>query len=156
MSSAFEDMSLSERVNFCGQINSTNERLSCFDALVVGTSKSDVSKESKKTVIPVIVETNKVPLAQKKEVDDFAKEHLKIADEDKGLESITSTVTKLKKLLRGQWVIDLDNGQQWQQKDSANIKLKKGNIVRIQKGAMGAIYLFKEGSHRSIRVKRLK
>jgi hypothetical protein len=59
-------------------------------------------------------------------------------------------------LLRGQWVLYFDNGQKWQQTDTTRIKFKVGNKVRLDKGAMGAIYLYKDGSHRSIKVKRLK
>jgi hypothetical protein len=65
-------------------------------------------------------------------------------------------VSKVKQLLRGQWVLDFENGQKWQQTGTTRAKFKVGNKVRFDKTAMGAIYLYKDGSHRSIKVKRLK
>ena len=102
-------------------------------------------KEWKDTTINIIWER-----------DDFAKEHIKKSEKEQGLESITSVITKLKKLIRGQWLITLENGQQWQQKDTAKLKLKVGDTILLKKAVMGAVYLYKDGSHRNIRVKRLK
>jgi len=37
-----------------------------------------------------------------------------------------------------------------------SITLKVGNKVRLDKAAMGATYLYKDGSHQNIKVKQLK
>ena len=147
---ASAESSLSNKLKQCGKISSSEERLACFDSLITADTQEPVLI---KEATVAVVSTENVTT---KEVDDFAKNHLKKTTEEQGLESISSTVTQLKKLIKGQWVIDLENGQRWQQKDSAKIKLKVGNTVRLKKGAMGAVYLYKEGSHRNIRVKRLK
>lgn len=143
--SASTEMSLSAKLVKCGDVALPNERLACFDDLLAKTSV--VKKPT-----PIVQTQPK----KSKDVDDFAKEHLKKTSADEGLDSITSTIRKLKKLIRGQWVISLENGQQWQQKGGNKIKLKVGDTIRMEKGAMGVVYLYKEGSNRNIRVKRLK
>ncbi len=145
VSSASDEMSLAAKLIKCGKISSPDERLACFDGLIEQNSVVKVPAPIAKTQPP-----------QHKGVDDFAKEHLKRTSADEGLDSITSSISKLKKLIRGQWIISLENGQQWQQKGSTKIKLKVGDAIRMKKGVMGAIFLYKEGSHRTIRVKRLK
>lgn len=135
----------------CSTILSDKARLACFDMFVPDTAKQTV-------VTPTVIVSASVDnqLTKQKQVDDFAKEHLKETKEEQGSTSLSATVGELKKSLRGQWIIYLENGQKWQQKDQASIKLTVGNKVRLEKGAMGSVYLYKEDSHRSIKVKRLK
>jgi hypothetical protein len=135
----------------CAAISNNNIRLACFDKLVSRQEEKPIVRVT--TVVSATVDKKSV---QQKNVDDFAKEHLKKSKADQGPSSIFSTVTKVKQLLRGQWVIYLKNGQKWQQTDTARIKFKVGSKIRLDKGAMGAIYLYKEGSQRNIKVKRLK
>jgi len=152
---AFADkhLALVDKLTSCKKISNDKQRLSCFDQLtrknVVSANSVEMSNE---TVSPV----EKVQHEEAKIIDDFAKEDLKKTEEEKGPDSITATISSVKQLLRGQWVIYLENGQKWQQKDSGRIKLKVGDHIRLKKGTMGAVYLFKEGSSRNIRVKRLK
>ncbi len=141
----------------CSKITSDNARLHCFDKLVPRSNKQAVAVLTP-AVVPTkspspIIDERKL---EQKRVDSFGEEHLKKTKEKQAPKSIVATVTKLKKLIRGQWVIFLENGQKWQQKDTARLNLKVGNKVRLDKGAMGAVYLYKEGTHRSIKVKRLK
>lgn len=150
ISVASDNTDLSDRLIQCGKFSLADNRLACFDALLAKglIAETSVDEVSMEVVQPQAVQSN--------EVDNFAKEHLKATAEGKGLDSISSSITKLKQLIRGQWLINLENGQQWQQKDSVKVKLTVGDIVRMEKGAMGAVYLYKEDSHRNIRVKRLK
>jgi len=103
-----------------------------------------------------VLQSEPIKSEDTKQIDNFSKEDLKKTQKEKGPESISAVISKLKQLIRGQWVVHLENGQKWQQQDSAKIKLTVGDKVRLKKGSMGAVYLFKEGSHRNIRVKRLK
>jgi len=152
----------------CVNIGNDIARLACFDKLsntlklknILASSSvkstTQVSSETlSKTTIPAAIATTPVSISQKE--SDFAKEHLKKTDTEKAKEvtSITTTVKKLKKLVRGQWVIYLENGQKWQQKDTTKMKLKVGDTIRLKKGAMSAVYLYKADSHKNIRVKRL-
>lgn len=138
-------------LTYCSTISSDDVRLACFDKFLPQSAKQPVV-----AIVASAPSTIDNPLREQKLVNDFAKEHLKKTKEEQGPSSLFATVSKIKKLLRGQWVIYFANGQKWQQKDKTSIKLKVGNKVRLEKGAMGAVYLYKEGSHRSIKVKRLK
>jgi hypothetical protein len=135
----------------CSIISSNDERLACFDKLVFNNANQSVQVT---TAVALSITDEK--LTKHKLVDNFAKEQVKKTKKEQGPSSIFATVSKVKKLLRGQWVLYFDNGQKWQQTDTTRIKFKVGNKVRLDKGAMGAIYLYKDGSHRSIKVKRLK
>jgi hypothetical protein len=177
---------LIDDLSHCMKVSSDEERLVCFDQLakrnVTQLNKIKVTEkpvvelkpiqlvETKKTTQIKLVETKEtakikpeevkeltqVKLKKAKDIDKFSNESLIKTQAEKGPDSITATISNLKKLLRGQWVIYFENGQKWQQKDIATVKLKVGDSVRLKKGSMGAVYLFKENSNRKIRVKRLK
>jgi len=145
--------SLVDGLSHCTKISNDESRLLCFDKLsknnVVFSTVAKVKNEQAS-------QTKPVKLKESKRVDSFSKAHLKKTQKEKGPESINAIISKVKQLIRGEWVIYLENGQKWQQKGSGKIKLKKGDEVRLKKGSIGAVYLYKEGSNRSIRVKRLK
>ncbi|MDP7592908.1 MAG: hypothetical protein QF552_09490 [Litorilituus sp.] len=149
---------LSAKLAQCGTFSQDHKRLACFDALL-GTPSlkgSAIVKEDKVEVFAAPIDKKQAQLVEKQRIDDFAKEHLKRSNEERTPAVISSSVTKLKKLLRGQWIITLANEQKWQQKDSKKLKLKTGDVIHLKKGMMGAVYLFKDGSNRSIAVKRIK
>lgn len=163
VSYAKNDSELRLKLNHCSSIESDNGRLVCFDKLVQSSAKQSIVAATAATaatavtavtaVVPSIGDSKTV---EQKKVDDFAKEDLKKTKEEQGPSSIFATVTKVNKSLKGQWIIYFENGQKWQQTNTARIKLKIGNKVRLEKGALGAVYLYRENSHRSIKVKRLK
>jgi hypothetical protein len=164
-----------DRLSDCMKITSDKERLTCFEKLAKRDVKPLITEKASKETKAVLakiepekaqqaveIETEEakivgqVELAEAKKINEFSNENLQKTQAEKGLDSITATISSLKKLMMGQWVVYLENGQKWQQKDSDRISLKVGDRVRLNKGSMGAVYLFKEGSSRNIRVKRLK
>lgn len=147
-----EDNELSNGLSDCLSEVLDDERLACFDQLAKNHLKLSAPQLDKEIALSPV----QAKLKEKQLIADFSKEDLIKTDEEKGLDSITSTITKIKKLLRGRLIIDLENGQQWEQKDSAQIKLKEGDLILLKKGALGVVYLSNENSYRSIRVKRLK
>ena len=56
----------------------------------------------------------------------------------------------------GAIVITFDNGQVWKQTDSRKYKLKQGESVYIEKGALGSFLLGVDDRNGTIRVKRLQ
>lgn len=151
VSYARNDTDLLLNLTLCSIISSDDARLICFDKLTPNRAKQSIVAST--VVVPSTVDSKS---AEQKQVDDFAKAHLKKTKDKEAPSSIVATVSKVEQLLRGQWVVYLENGQKWQQTDTTNIKLNVGSKVRLNKAAMGAIYLYKEGSHRRIKVKRLK
>jgi len=155
----------------CKKVPNDAQRLVCFDQLteihvaplsstIVNVEpvspKVNVEPVTPKVIVEPVTAIEQSKSQESKIIDDFSKDDLKKTEEEKGPESITATISNLKKLIRGQWVIYFENGQKWQQKDSGKISLKVGDTVRLKKGSMETVYLFKEGGHRNIRVKRLK
>lgn len=156
VSYAKSDSGLLLSLTDCATISNNNARLACFDKLAPKHVKQPIVDKPKAQVVAVVPLIDAKKSVEQKNIDNFAKEHLKKSNAEEGPSSLFSTVTKVKQLLRGQWVIDLKNGQKWQQTDTARIKFKIGNKIRLDKGAMGSIYLYKDGSQRNIKVKRLK
>jgi len=154
-SNAFADTNsiLANGLSSCMNVSSDEQRLVCFDKLA---KRNVTTVSSMKVIEKPVAAITQIKTEEAKKIDDFSKENLKKTEEEKGPDSITATISNVKQLIRGQWVVYLENGQKWQQQDAGKIKLKVGDSVRLKKGSMGAVYLFKEGGNRNIRVKRLK
>lgn len=122
------------KIQGCSKVPENDARLSCFDKL-----------------------TNKEAL-DKIHIDAFAKEQIERTKEeqDKDINTIILTVSKLSKTVRGQWIIITENGQKWQQRDSARFNLKVNQKVIISKGSLGSTFLKNEDSNKRINVKRIK
>lgn len=159
---------ISTELQQCAQVTDNFARLTCFDKLAikhsgktVAPAKAAVPKPPKSAEIVAPVSKPKPTVKQattSKEVDEFAKSHLGKSEQEKAEEitEISAQITELSKTAHGYWKITLDNGQQWQQKDSYSFSLKVKQDVVLSKGALGAIYLKKAGSNKRIRVRRLK
>lgn len=144
---------LVDGLSMCIKISNNGERLACFDKLAGNTI---IHLSTEQDTDKLVSQIKQAEREEAQKIADFSKEDIKKTGDDKEPDSISGTISKLQKLLRGQWLIYLKNGQKWQQTDTAKLNLKVGSDIRLQKGSMGAVYLFVAGSQRSIRVKRLK
>jgi hypothetical protein len=137
-------VALGDKVEVCSKISQDTARLVCFDQLTQVNNSPEL--------VPQITAMTAA------QVDDFSKSHVKKTDEEKAKEilSISLTISKLEKTVRGQWRLTFKNGQKWQQQDTAKLRLTQGDLVVITKGALGAVYLQKENTNKRIKVKRLK
>ncbi len=80
----------------------------------------------------------------------------KVYKEEKAeVEKIVMTVKSVKKNPRGILTISFDNGQVWKQNDTNRFKVKAGETVFIEKGALGSFLLGKDDTNATIRVKRI-
>lgn len=71
------------------------------------------------------------------------------------IEEESIVVTAISKTPSDKLTISLENGQVWRQLDSKRLPLNVGDAVIVRSGSLGSFKLAKEGSSRSIRVKRL-
>tara|TARA_B110000467_G_scaffold156788_1_gene170694 strand:+ start:138 stop:722 length:585 start_codon:yes stop_codon:yes gene_type:complete len=166
----FTGVSLNNSMQTCAKLTDDTQRLFCFDKLVkpvvglVEKKEIGVVASPVTALTAVIAKKNEIenkPSQTKRTVEqenNFAKNHIKKTSEEEAqsINSIELRISKLKKLIRGEWKISFENGQKWQQKDSDRIKLKVGDKVILEKGASTAIYLKKIGTKKRIRVKRVK
>jgi|GEM_PF-712906 len=178
-----QPVELIDQLQLCKNTQADNLRLACFDKILnapVASLRSNLldknyDKTHNKTfdrnipndvtslkntslTTPTAIKTDPVEEEKKKAVDNFAKEHLQKTEQEQAqnLTEISATIEKIDKLIRGQYVIYLSNGQKWQQNDSARIRLKVGDTVVLSKAALGAIHLKKKNTNRTINVKRIK
>jgi len=170
---AAQSDNLSEAVHQCVKITNDQQRLACFDRLVQPAIKPSVETISEVTAVATVTATavaksdkaqtqdnaqTEVQIQKKQDIDEFAQEHLVKTPEmlAKEVNSIELVISELTKLIRGEWKITFDNGQKWRQKGNTRIKLKVGDNVIIEKGALGVFYLKKVATKKRIQVKRLK
>ena len=78
------------------------------------------------------------------------------AEKTAGLAELSSRVTSVSQRIRGEWVVKLENGQVWQQKEQkSRFVVKEGELVTITPGKLGAFWLANEEGRRT-RVKRVR
>ncbi len=174
MAPAVMATSTNESLFACTKITNNNERLACFDNIaktvsptaVVPATKNVLSSTPKPAMqaanspaqsTPAVIPqentaVNRIQTTQAK-ADMFGQEHIQTS---KGLPELTLTIKSLKKNPYGKLKFTFENGQIWQQKDSATLKLKAGDTVIIKRGALSSFYLKKLDANRTVKVKRVK
>jgi len=137
---------LPESIQRCAAEKDKEARLTCYDevaAISAGPAPAPPSPEQQFGVKGELL---------RKQQEEKAKENP--APEE--IQALTATVAKVKTLPRGQLVVELDNGQAWEQKDvTSKFFLKVGEQVKIESGSLGAYWLSSESGRRT-RVKRVR
>ncbi len=156
-------------------------RLACYDKLAVKYAEENIKNDLHVTKVitpnsnaatppvttptkspttpPVSVSTEKRPPA-----DDYASRDdqvkrfglSKVIEPQEKIEKITSVITSVQKNPYGKLIITLETGQVWRQTNSTSLRLKPGQEVYVEEGALGSYFLGKESSNKRIRVKRSK
>jgi hypothetical protein len=133
----------------CAAITSADARLACYDALVVGRTKVG-SPASPASPAPA---SSAPPAAAKEDFGLTTVQKQKVRPQ-KQTESITAAVTGLGTSAIGRLLVKLDNGQSWEL-DSADPLLAVGNLVTIERGALGS-FLLTTPSRRAHHVRRIQ
>ncbi len=120
----------------CRQLSDDAKRLACYD---------DYARMLEKKNAPPTVAEQKAA---------FGLPAASPADE---IEGIQASISKIEKSSRGQRTLYLDNGQVWRQVGSSSQpRLKPGDKITIERGALGSFVLKPADSNRSMRVRRLR
>lgn len=141
----------------CTKIADDKERLACFD---VATKKSI---EAGVTQVPVA----KAPLTREEQIDNFGQTQLRsspvkaVREEAKekqdGMTKITLKVVKVSLNQLKQFILYMDNGQVWKQREGNKIRLPRGEFdVEIKKNRLGSFNMIIPGKKAFVRVKRLR
>ena len=120
----------------CRNIGNDSERLACYDAYALSLKNQSSS-----------------PTTEEQQ----AAFGLPRQSPAENLHDISDRIGKIDTIGHGVRILTLENGQVWRQVGSSSQpRLKPGDLVAIEKGALGSFILKKEGSNRSLRVKRIR
>ncbi|ALU43506.1 hypothetical protein [Pseudoalteromonas rubra] len=126
---------LPHKLQKCSQLQSDDKRLACYDRLA-----ADFASKSH----PV---RSQPPAADTKS---FGLEHKQDSEQ-----VISATVLELSKSANGLRRFTLDNQQRWQQIGTQAFFAKEGDTVTIRRGSFNSFIMQKEGSNRSVKVRRV-
>jgi hypothetical protein len=136
----------------CAGISSSHERLACYDLL--SGRRPESTKAAPAPAAPPVVTT---PMAAPAK-EDFgltqAQKEKSGAPTPPKIASIKGTVASLGQSGSGRMLVFLDNGQNWEL-DSPDPLLAVGNVVTIDRGALGA-FLLTTPSKRTHHAKRIR
>jgi hypothetical protein len=129
-------------------------RLRCFDATVAGLRSAPAAPAASAAATPGYPPQTSAPAASAEDKfgvrGDLKREKLG------ELSEITATVTAVSARPHGELVITLDNGQVWVElAPGSKIRLKTGDPVKIEAGALGSFLLIAP-NRRSSKVSRVR
>jgi hypothetical protein len=131
----------------------------------ISTSMPSVQKKQNNSVLSEITPPQKAQIIKPQPTIDVTNkvdlQKASFGQEDKQrskdlIKEIQAEIVQIKKGAYGQQIITLNNGQVWRQTDSTSLKLRKGHVVIIRRGAMGSFFIGKENANKRIRAKRVK
>jgi len=135
--------SLASQLEQCRNEKNALKRLVCYDEINTGNPISPA---------PQAAERAHEDTARAQTTDNFGKEHRQAAENP--VDQLYATVEKLSFSRRNELIIELDNGQIWRQSESGQFPLQNGDRIYIKRGMLGAFYLGKDGSNRTLKVVR--
>lgn len=133
----------------CQAIRNADERLACFDRTVPSLRQAPPPSTS-------ITPAPAAPAATSEQR--FGAERLPTEQQPgrpADANSITAGVKSIRQLVPGRYIVVLDNEQVWYVKEGATLRIKPGERVVIERGALDSYLLRKEGAQQSYRVERI-
>ena len=148
-------------VSHCVPIEDPTSRLACFDAATRGTerTRTDAATASAAVSPPVATAVPATPAARSTgatQADGSA--NFGLTERNDVPDKITASVREVAShTVPGRWVVTLDNGQVWEQRETtaANRRPRPGDSVTIEQGSFGS-YLMITTGRGSSRVKRIR
>ena len=155
---------ISEALKECGRQQNSLKRLVCYDKVVQGLDRYSGADELMYVPAPLPAQgTSSRP--QSDRGSDYSVAAPSSADSSFGMENkrpaesqdkIYAEIVEIKQNPRKRYILTLSNGHVWNQTDGESLRLKVGQTIYIERGALGAFYLSKDSANRRIRVKRSK
>lgn len=131
------------------------KRLVCYDEIESGTTNSVKAAPRPEINTSQMASTAAVTEAIERPAtaaSEFGREHKQAINDE--VDTINATVSELNYSPRKEMIITFDNGQIWRQAESGSFQVKVGQRYYIKRGTLGAFYLGKEGSNRTLKVRR--
>jgi hypothetical protein len=153
----------------CAAIDDPGERFACYDKLA-GRSPADTAKAADTApggaepaepgadvIAPAAPAATQTAPAAKPIPDAEAVFGFEDRPKEDKPDKLQLKWTRKMKDARGKWIIFLENGQVWRQTDTRSISFRNSEQwVVISRGFAGGFLLAEPGSHKRIRVKRVK
>jgi hypothetical protein len=152
----------------CANESEDAQRLRCFDAVVANLRKAPAAPAataaapppaaaapSRTAAAPAPAASSPTPASAPTAEQRFGARGDISPDKHEEIDELTGTVTEIGTKPHGELIVTLDNGQVWAEKQSGSkVKLKTGDTVKIERGAMGSYTLIANG--RSSKVSRIR
>lgn len=136
---------LADAIAQCASQDDQLDRLLCYDQF------SEVAGRP----VPTPAAKAAVPVAPPVAAPDPEAEFGLNAPRAEQVDTIQSAIADVAKGPYGQWTLTLDNGQRWRQVESRRYKVQAGQVVTIERAALGSFLLSVEGRGGTTRVKRV-
>lgn len=145
-------------VAHCVPIEDPTSRLACFDAATRGTQRTqtDAATASAAASAPAAAAVPSTTAARSTQAEGSA--NFGLTERNDVPDKITASVREVAShTVPGRWVVTLDNGQVWEQRETtaANRRPRPGDSVTIEQGSFGS-YLMITTGRGSSRVKRIR
>ena len=165
-SSASAADALNDKLLACADEADDARRLHCFDAAVAGLRKAPAApaaaavaaapppptaQSAAAAAAPASTSPASAPASAE---DRFGARGDLRTETHATVNEITGTVTEVSKKPYGELVVTLDNGQVWAELAPSRIKLKPGDTVKIESGALNSFRLV--ANNRSSKVSRVR
>ena len=149
--------SLSSSVVECSEKVDNTERLNCFDRLSSQLKKT-LADNTPRAVVRSVPEIAAAPVVDAPEAPSVVAgfglpDKPEPVDEVTMIQAVATEIARdpFKKLL-----ISLDLNQVWQQIDDARMRVREGDHIVLERGALGSFLLGVQGKSKRMRVKRIK
>lgn len=167
---------LADAVQSCSKVRNSLDRLVCYDRVVKEMNRYAGLEQSLSPKMPVtsapaasaspssvgaapvaaatVAASQSAPAATSLTAEQAFGMEAAVTREQ-GVDKITSAVASVGKDARDNFVVTLENGQVWKQTDSTSFRIKEGQEIYVERGALGAFYLSREDVNRRVRVVRI-
>ena len=147
----------------CSFIENDFRRLLCYDNIMAGkpidsmpaeAPANKAGKSQGKGAAAAAAAAGNANAANKgkKDKSDFGIEH-KQRNEENG-DELVAKVSSVKEAPYGELIITLENGQRWRQVGTESFRVSKNDTVVISRAMFNSFLMKKQGTNKSIRVKR--
>lgn len=135
-----------QAVELCRAEQNALRRLTCYDAITIGTAAdTQVAK-------PMATSPTKPVTKPEQSKKDFGLEHKK-NDEDI-TDVLYMTVKDVRYSPHKDLIVEFDNGQVWRQYEAGYYKINVGEKHFIKRGMLNSFFLGNDSNNRTVRVRR--
>ncbi|MGI2260266.1 hypothetical protein [Shewanella sp. GXUN23E] len=150
--------SVESQLTQCAAINDKLDRLICYDNLAATITQDfpQAAITATSSSVPAVQAASPAaPVAVVAVEEQFGHEN-KAKQQVQEIEKLYFEVANVDKDAYGYLLLTFTNGQQWKQTESRRFKIKAGDTVFIERGALGSFLLGADDRNSSVRVKRIK